>query len=87
MNWHKSSYSMSNGQCVEIGTGMHKATASARADGCVEAGPCACGGDVLVHDTKHCKDPDRCTQKLAFSRETWAGFTGAVKAGQFTLPL
>jgi hypothetical protein len=37
-----------------------------------------CGGDVLVRDTK-----DREGGTLTFSREAWAEFTAAIKAGEY----
>lgn len=76
MNWIKSS-KCESGACVEVGAALEKSSHSG-AQNCVEAGPCACGGDVLVRDTK-----DREGGTLAFSREAWAEFTAAIKAGEY----
>jgi Domain of unknown function (DUF397) len=48
------------------------------ASDCVEAGPCACGGDVLVRDTK-----DRAGPVLRFTPAEWAAFLDGAKAGEF----
>lgn len=81
VGWHKSSHSNLDGNCVEVGTALEKSSYSNLNGGCVEAGPCACGGDVLVRDTK-----DRDGGTLAFSREVWGQFLGAIKAGELTWP-
>lgn len=85
VGWDKSSHSNLN-NCVEVGAALEKSSHSIRDNGCVESGPCACGGDVLVHDTKECKDPDHCTHKLAFSREVWGEFLAAIRAGELVWP-
>lgn len=74
--WHKSSHSAFNGSCVEAG--WHKSSHSALTD-CVEARPYACGGDVLVRDTK-----DREGGTLAFSPQAWAEFLAGIRAGELS---
>jgi hypothetical protein len=74
MNWHRAS-KCQNTECVEVG--WDKSSHSGGGN-CVEAGPCACGGDMLVRDTK-----DREGGTLTFSREAWAEFTAAIKAGEY----
>jgi hypothetical protein len=74
--WRKSSHSFSNSNCVEVAWAK-----SSRSGGgnCVEAGPCACGGQIiLVRDSK---DPGGGT--LAFAPQAWAEFTAAVKTGRW----
>ena len=83
VGWAKASASGINGNCVEVGTALEKSSYSDQ-HGCVAAGPCACGGEVLAHDTKCCDDPDHCGQKLAFSREVWREFLAGIKAGELS---
>jgi Domain of unknown function (DUF397) len=74
--WAKSSHS-AGGSYVEVGT-MAKSSYSYSNGSCVEAGPCACGGDVLVRDTK-----DREGPVLRFTPAEWAAFIDGAKAGEF----
>lgn len=76
VGWHKAAASNPHGSCVEVGT-ARKSSYSDGSAHCVEAGPCACGGDVLVRDTK-----DRDGGTLEFSREAWGRFVAAVKTGE-----
>ena len=76
--WRKSSYSFSNGNCVEAGVQgarWRKPSRSAGNGACLEAaeGP----GIVAVRDTKLERSP-----VLTFGVHAWAAFTAAVKAGE-----
>jgi hypothetical protein len=64
--WRKSSYSFSNGNCVEV-AGWRKASASSFQSNCVEAGngPAV----VAVRDSKDPAGP-----VLAFSPAQWRAF-------------
>jgi hypothetical protein len=77
VTWRKSSHSgLSN--CVEVARPLAKASGSTYNGNCVEAGPCACGGEILVRDSK---DPGGGT--LAFPPGAWAEFIAAVKEGRW----
>jgi Domain of unknown function (DUF397) len=79
VGWRESSH-CDGGACVEVGT-MTKASYSLSNAECVEAGPCACGGDILVRDTK-----DREGPVLRFAAAEWAAFLDGAKAGEFSHP-
>jgi len=71
-NWRKSSYSFSNGNCVEVGA-WRKPSSSAGNGACLEA--CSGPGLIRVRDTKLAgRSPI-----LAFGSEAWERFTSAVK--------
>jgi Domain of unknown function (DUF397) len=72
--WKRSSYSMGNGDCVEVDAAWRKSSYS-EANGCVEV---ARPGPVLVRDSK---DPDG--PVLSFTPGEWAAFTAGVRAGEF----
>lgn len=72
--WIKSSYSYSNGNCVEVG--WHKAKASNYNGACVEAGSGACG---MVH-VRDSKNPEGAV--LSFPPRAWEAFLAGVKAGE-----
>ena len=72
-SWVKSSFSFSNGNCVEV--------AFQRSSRC-QNGECAevahlRGGEVLVRDSKNPTGP-----VLAVGPGAWRAFTGRVKAGR-----
>lgn len=69
-----------DGTCVEVDL---DAVLFVRADGCdsgtcVEIGACACGGEVLVRDSKNPTGP-----VLGFTRDEWKVFVTGVKNGEF----
>ena len=70
-DWRTSSYTGTNGNCVEIAT-WRKSTRSGTNGACVEVGDAA--RVVLVRDTK-----DRDSGALAFSAGAWAAFTAPLK--------
>ena len=74
--WRKPSLSFANGNCVEAAASWRKAQAGGGNGACAETASCRCG--VRVRDSK---DPDG--PRLTFSRAEWAGFTAAIKAGEF----
>jgi hypothetical protein len=91
MNWRKSSFSFSNGNCVEV-SGWRKPRRSYGGGACVEAGDwrkssasmadgnCAevasDAASVAVRDTQ-----DREGPVLKFSADAWRVFTVALKLG------
>ncbi|HEX3778211.1 MAG TPA: DUF397 domain-containing protein [Pseudonocardiaceae bacterium] len=69
--WHKSSYSTTQGNCVEVawvdGTAWHKSSYSSTHGNCVEV---AMGAEaVAVRDSKNVVGP-----MLAFPADAWHGF-------------
>lgn len=74
--WRKAAASNPSGNCVEVGA-MMSASRCAGGD-CVKAGPCACGEDILMRDSK---DPDG--PVLQFGKRAFADFIGGIKAGEF----
>jgi len=72
MKWVKSSFSFSNGNCVEVALPFRKSSRS-NSGGCVEAATCPHG--VLVRDSK---DPDG--PRLSFAPADWRAFTAAINA-------
>lgn len=90
----KSSYSLANGDCVEVGfrkstfsgdtancveVAFGKATASAGNGACVEVGTRDCD-EVLVRDSKDPSGP-----VLRFTPDEWTAFTEGVRGGEFDL--
>lgn len=75
MTWRKSSYSGSNGNCVEVGL-WQKASYSGSSGSCVEVS--AAPRIVAVRDSKDPGGP-----KLSFAPEQWRAFTDRIKAGVF----
>ena len=74
MNWIKSSFSFSNGNCTEVAVvGWRKSTASTHNGACAEVGQD--GTVVLVRDTQ-----DRGGPVLAFGAGAWAAFLERAKA-------
>jgi hypothetical protein len=69
--WRTSTYSGTNGECVEIAT-WRKSTKSGTNGSCVEVGGAA--RVVLVRDTK-----DRDAGALAFTPDAWAAFTASLR--------
>jgi hypothetical protein len=69
--WRKSSYSASNGNCVEIG--WRKSSYSASNGGCVEIGWPA-SAEVAVRDSKQVAGPT-----LAFATPIWRTFLVTVR--------
>ncbi len=67
--WRTSSYSGTNGGCVEVG--WRTSSYSANGSACVEVAPAPAG--VLVRDSK---DPEGPT--LAISTASWRVFLGAI---------
>ena len=74
-HWIKSSYSMSNGNCVEVA--WVKASAS-ESGNCVEVAGHA-DGSVAVRDSKD----EGHGPVLRFTPAEWAAFVGGAKAGEF----
>ena len=70
MKWIKSSFSFSNGNCVEV---AFRTSSYSEAGNCVEATTCPHG--ILVRDSK---DPDG--PRLSFAPANWRAFTAAIKA-------
>jgi hypothetical protein len=68
--WRKSSYSASNGGCVEIG--WRKSTYSASSGNCVEVGWADPAG-VAVRDSKQMTGPT-----LGFPTPTWRAFLARI---------
>lgn len=71
--WRKSTYSASNGQCVEV---AFKRSSSCESSGCVEV---AVGDEVWVRDSKL----GDASPVLNFTRAEWDAFTAGVRDGQF----
>ncbi|MGH3687498.1 MAG: DUF397 domain-containing protein [Pseudonocardiaceae bacterium] len=63
--WHTSSYSGTNGNCVEIG--WHTSSYSGTNGGCVEVAPAS--GAVLVRDSK-----DRTGPAITIPTTAWHAF-------------
>ena len=70
-DWRTSSYTGTNGNCVEIAA-RRKSSYSGTNGNCVEVDSAA--RVVLVRDTK-----DRDSGALAFSTDAWAAFTASLK--------
>jgi hypothetical protein len=95
--WRKSSFSGSNGDCLEVGSWRTASysgyngncveagnwrTSSACASGeCVEAG--SCGHGIAIRDTELAPS----SPVLFFDSEAWRQFLGCVKAGGATVAL
>lgn len=71
-NWTKSSYSYSNGACVEVATHFRKSSYSPFGNNCVEAGDGA--GVIAIRDTQ-----DRGGFTLVVSSGAWSAFTRGLK--------
>jgi Domain of unknown function (DUF397) len=70
--WRTSSYSSSNGACVEVAVAWRRSTRSGSNGDCVEVAGHS-GAHVLVRDTKNRGGP-----VLAFRPSAWRRFTGRV---------
>ena len=96
VNWHKSSYSSSNGACGEVGMAWHKSSYSGSNGGnCVEVGvgwgkssySGSNGGDCVevarqVPAVVAVRDStDPDGPVLAFSAGEWQAFTARIKSG------
>lgn len=78
IEWRKSARCDSSA-CVDVSLpGWRKSDRSMDSFNCVEVGPCSCGRDVLMRDSK---DPDG--PVLAFGGGPWAQFLAGVRAGEF----
>ena len=79
--WRKSTYSGTNGACVEVAVvpAWHTSSYSGQNGDCVE-GAQSQPGVVAVRDSK-----DRGGPVLAFAPGEWRAFTTALKAGEFEL--
>lgn len=78
--WRKSSYSMSNGHCLEVAAGSTwvRSSLSFSNGNCAEVAACGCPEPcILVRDSK---DPDG--PVLAFDGSTWGAWVAEVKAGR-----
>ncbi len=75
-DWRTSSYSGSNGECVEVAIAWRTSSHSGTNGACIEV---AADAQVLIRDTK-----DRGGPALAFPPGAWRRFAGHVKVG--TLP-
>lgn len=71
MDWRKSSFSFSNGACVEV-AGWRTSSRSSNTGQCVEAGQHADG--VAVRDTT-----DRGGPQLSFSGVSWGRFLAGLR--------
>lgn len=79
--WVKSSFSFSNGNCVEVGIWKKASYSGGNGGGCVEAAGCP-DGSVLVRDTK-----DNGTGPvLRFLPAEWTAFIAGVRNGEFDQP-
>lgn len=74
VTWVKSSYSMSNGNCVEV---WRMSSYSTFNGNCVEAGTGNCGL-VHVRDSKNLAG-----DMLNVPRPAWSSFLAGIKAGEF----
>ena len=72
--WQKSSYSVSNGGCVEVG--WRTSSYSGTNGGCVQVAPAP--DRVLMRDSKNPGGP-----VLLFSEREWTAFVDGVRAGEF----
>ena len=70
--WRTSSYSGTNGDCVEVAVAWRTSSRSGSNGDCVEVAADS-GAHVLVRDTK-----DRGGPALAFRPSAWSRFTGRV---------
>lgn len=66
MNWRKSTYSLANNNCVEVGS-WRKSTHSQGASNCVEVGDIT---EIAIRDTKL----GGSSPVLTVSRDTWTKF-------------
>ncbi len=98
VNWRKSSYSTSNGNCVEVGVSWRKFSHSSSDGACVEVGvgwrkssySTSNGGGCVevarrvpaVVSVRDSKDPDG--PVLAFSGADWQTFTARIKSGDLS---
>jgi hypothetical protein len=73
--WRKSSRSMANGNCVEVGEDWRKSSRSSYNGNCVEAGNGPAG--VLVRDTA-----DREGAVLSFPAGAWTRFLARTTGGE-----
>jgi hypothetical protein len=77
--WHKSSYSASSGNCVEVATGWRKSSYSDANGACVEVA--AAEHIIAVRDTKqNGRGPI-----LEFTADAWRDFIAAAKSGKLDL--
>lgn len=77
MNFFKSSFSGTNGACVEVA--FAKSTKSGPwTDNCVEVGACDCG--IQVRDSK-----DQTGPVLSFTHAEWNAFLAGVRNNEFDL--
>jgi hypothetical protein len=78
VEWYKSSYSDSEGgACVEVGRWRKSSYSDSAGGNCIEVQD-GVPNFVPVRDSKDPQGP-----ALAFSREAWSAFVGAVKDGRF----
>lgn len=79
VSWRKSSYSGSQGACVEVGVAWRKSSYSTSNGSCVEvaSGP---ADAVAVRDSKDPLGP-----ALTFPPDQWRAFTRRIKAGELDL--
>jgi hypothetical protein len=78
VEWFKSSYSGSGGgNCVEVGRWRKSSYSDSSGGDCIEVQD-GVPDLVPVRDSKDPQGP-----ALAFSREAWSAFVGAVKDGRF----
>lgn len=73
--WHKSSFSFSNGNCVDVAGDWRKSSRSYSEGNCAEVANLPAGA-VAVRDTQ-----DRGGPVLTFSAASWRTFTTKVKRG------
>ena len=71
-NWRKSSFSFSNGNCLEVASSWRTPARSAGNGACAEIGHAP--GTIAVRDSK---DPDG--PVLQFTPAAWQAFTDAAK--------
>jgi Domain of unknown function (DUF397) len=82
--WRRSSWSANNGACVEAAS-WSKATYSRPLTECVQAGHCACGGEVLFRDSK--SQAEGKGPYLRLSHAEFSSFLASVKAGKYDFGL
>jgi hypothetical protein len=76
--WRRSSYSASNGNCVEIAPLWRKSSYSAGNGDCIEVAQLLARDGQAVRDSKDSSGP-----MLTFGGEEWSSFISAAKTGAF----
>lgn len=76
MTWLKSSYSVGEGECLEVASSWTKSSRSGDQGGeCLEVAPCPTPGEAATIHIRDSKVPDGPTLHIA--RATWTAFLSA----------